>query len=197
MESGSANTLKAVTYRYDGGTAANWAYNNYNKYSTNFPAFKVWGSDCTNFVSQALYAGGKSMAGNWYCYKKNSKYLVPTNATQLNYSWRLSDPSPWISVVTFNDYWKPKSTVHGYDNDNYKTNHAAIYQGVSIYRGDVVVLHKGVAGWITYPTHVMIISDYDLNNKDFKLAGHSKERQAYPLLQAITGYSYVEFFEIP
>jgi hypothetical protein len=47
----------------------------------------------------------------------------------------------------------------------------------------------------------MIISAYDTSNKDFKLAGHSNERQALPLLDAISpaygDYDYFEILEIP
>lgn len=181
---------------YDGTTAGTWAYNNYNKYDTAFPAFNAgWGSDCTNFVSQALYHGGKVMSGDWYVTKKNSTYLSPASATQLNYSWTLSDPSPWISVSEFYDYWWDKSTVLTYSHDNYVANHTTIYNQ-SIYKGDVVVFSKGFAGIATMPTHLMIVSDYDTTNKDFKLAGHSNERQAYALLSAIADYSQIEFFEI-
>lgn len=191
-----SSSVTATATSYDGTKAGDWAYSNYNKYSTNFPAFTAWGSDCTNFVSQAMYAGGKSMAGTWYCYKKNSTYLVPKSATELNYSWTLSDPSPWISVSTFNDYWRDKSVDHSYDHDYYVANHNTIYD-YSIYKGDVVVFSKGVAGFITVPTHAMIISAYDNTNKDFKLAGHSTERQAYALLDAISNYSCIDIYEIP
>ncbi|MBT2286508.1 amidase domain-containing protein [Paenibacillus polymyxa] len=182
---------------YNSAAAGNWAYNNYNKYSTNYPAFTAWGSDCTNFVSQAMHVGGgKPMSGNWSAYKKNSTYLVPKNATELNYSWTFSDPSPWISVEQFSKYWIPKSTVYSYSKDNYEKNHKSIYLG-SIAKGDVVIFSKGVAGWITTPTHLMIISDLDGLNRDFKLAGHSNERQAYPLLSAIKSYDYIEILKIP
>lgn len=167
-ESKSEISLAAA---YNGTAAGDWAYNNYNKYNTNFPAFNAgWGSDCTNFVSQAMHlGGGKAMEGKWYVYKKNSTYLSPKSASELNYSWTLADPSPWISVQEFRDYWKPKSTVHSYSRKNYQDNHSTIYNS-TIYKGDVVVFHKGVAGWITTPTHLMIISAYDTSNKDFKLA---------------------------
>ncbi len=45
------------------------------------------------------------------------------------------------------------------------------------------------------PTHAMIISAYDTGKKDFKMAGHSVERQAKPLLEIMPAYTYVEFFE--
>lgn len=183
---------------YNGPAAGDWAYNNYNKYSTNYPKFTGnFGTDCTNFVSQAMHVGGgKPQAGNWSISKKNSTYWVINSANELNYSWKLSDPSPWISVKEFSSYWNPKSKVHGMSHDSYRDNHSSVYNR-SIYKGDVVVFHKGVAGWVTVPTHLMIISEFDTTNKDFKLAGHSNERQAYPLLSAISDYSYIEILEIP
>lgn len=36
--------------------------------------------DCANFASQAIHVGGEpEMQEDWYCCKKNSTYLVPTN----------------------------------------------------------------------------------------------------------------------
>lgn len=35
----------------------------------------------------------------------------------------------------------------------------------------------------------MIISDYDAEDSDFLLAGHTNPRQAYPMYDAIAGYS--------
>lgn len=191
----SVSTLMA-TSSYDWDGAGNWAYNNYNKYNTNYPAFNNPNSsysDCTNFVSQAMHVGGgMPMQGNWYCYKKNSTYPSPINATQLDYSWSLSDPSPWISVSQFEQFWRPKATARFYTHDYYIANHKTIFSN-PIYRGDIVILHKGIANWVTIPTHAMIISKYDTTNKDFKLAGHSQVRQEHPLLLAIADYAEVEF----
>ncbi|MFT9488443.1 amidase domain-containing protein [Tepidibacillus infernus] len=195
------NSFTILASYYNGTAAGDWAYNNYNnynKYSTNYPAFTGgWGSDCTNFVSQAMHVGGgKAMEGTWYIYKKNSTYLVPTSAAELDYSWTLADPSPWISVDTFLSYWRPKSTVHSMSHDYYVANHKTVYTR-SIYKGDVVIFSKGVANFITVPTHAMIISAYDTVNSDFKLAGHSNERRDYPLLSAISDYSHIDIIEIP
>ncbi|WP_156424371.1 amidase domain-containing protein [Bacillus sp. FJAT-27445] len=182
---------------YNTYSAADWAYNNYNKYSTNYPNFTgSYGSDCANFVSQAMHVGGgMPKSGNWTITKKNSTYWIINSAYELDYSWTLTDPSPWISVVEFKSYWNPKSTVHSMATSYYKTNHTQVYNR-PIYRGGVVILHKGASGFITVPTHVMIISDYDNNNSDFKLAGHSNERQALPLLTAISDYAHLEILVI-
>lgn len=188
----------SIAYAYNGEYAGNWAYNNYNKYSTNYPKFTgSFGTDCTNFVSQAMHiGGGKPKAGNWTITKKNSTYWVINSASQLNHSWTLTDPSPWISVKEFSKYWRPKSKVHSFSSEHYRVNHKTIYER-NIFKGDVVILHKGVAGFATVPTHLIIISRYDSTKKDFLLAGHSNERQAYPLLTARSGYSQIEILEIP
>ncbi|EPR08100.1 amidase domain-containing protein [Ruminiclostridium papyrosolvens] len=191
------NATAAYTGTYTGGLAGDWAYNNYNKYSTSFPAFhnnNNYGSDCTNFVSQAMYSGGgMPFQENWYCFMKNPTYLNPTSATELNFSWTLSDPSPWISVKEFRDFWMYKAVGTYYcTKSDYVANHVTQYNK-PIRKGDVIVLHKGISDFITVPTHCMIISRYDTVNKDFLLAGHSNERQAHPLLTAIDAYACVEF----
>lgn len=193
-----AEEVSLLATSYDANGAGEWAYQNYNKYRQDFPRFTgKFGTDCTNFVSQAMHIGGhKPKSGKWAIARKNSKYWIINSASQLNYSWKLTDPSPWISVREFNSYWRSKSKVHAMDTENYRRDHKTVYNG-TIHKGHVVVLHKGIASFITLPTHIMIISAYDSKNYDFKLAGHSNERQAYPLLSAIQNYVYMEIFEIP
>ncbi|WP_369899725.1 amidase domain-containing protein [Bacillus manliponensis] len=193
------SNLNGTLASYNGSAAGDWAYDNYNKYRRDFPRFTgQFGTDCTNFVSQAMHlAGGKPQSGNWYVSQKNSNYWIINSAAELDNSWSLSDPSPWISVEEFRDYWKPNATTHGFSRTRYESEHATIYNR-SINKGDVVVLHKGVANWMTTPSHLMIISRYDPNKKDFLLAGHSNERQALPVLEAIASgpYDYIEFLEL-
>ena len=194
------NTIATYT-GYNDLQAANWAYNNYqNTATTNYPYFdsSIYGSDCANFVSQAMHeGGGMPMMGNWYCNKKNSTYPIPANATQLNYSWSLSDPSPWISVTSlksFLDGISPMALSFSYTKAEYVTNHATIYNS-SITLGSVVLLCKGLS-WVQLPTHAMIISRYDSINRDFLLAAHSNPRRDHPLLTAIDSYAGVIFYRI-
>ena len=108
MDARRSNTRATAAYddNFSASTAGQWAYNNYDQYNENFPAFNNgFGSDCTNFVSQALYFGGMEMHDTWYCHKKNNDYPSPASAAQLDYSWTLEDPSPWISAKEFNNYW--------------------------------------------------------------------------------------------
>ena len=46
---------QAFAYSYNGGAAASYADTYWSNYNPNYPSFA---DDCTNFVSQSLYAGG-------------------------------------------------------------------------------------------------------------------------------------------
>lgn len=62
------------TFLYDRIKAVQYAERWWNSYSPNYPHFAV---DCTNFVSQCLYAGGAPMNGapirekGWWCQANN------------------------------------------------------------------------------------------------------------------------------
>lgn len=186
--SGSNATI--TSSGYNAAAASNWAFTNYNKYSTNYPRFTgSFGTNCTNFISQAMHVGGGiSKQGNWTISRKNTKYHIINIATELNYSWTLTDPSPWISVKEFSQFWRPKSTVRTATNSQYLTN-PTNYQNQRV--GDIVLFSKGVAGTITVPTHAMIITQR--TGTDFNLAGNSVERQAHPLKTAISAYQQIDF----
>ena len=168
---------------YNRTNAVKYATDNYNKYNSNYPDMRDMGGDCANFVSQCLFRGGKAMSGNWYVYKKNNVYPKPNSAKQLNYSWNLSDPSPWISAKEFNSYWKNKcNKKYEYKAQYYIDNHKTIYSQ-SILSGDVVQFKKKVGFWYQ-AYHTMIIVGYDTSNKDFILAGHSSPTKTRKLLAA-------------
>ena len=185
---------------YSGYTAATWARANYNQYSTNYPKLTEGDfSDCANFVSQAIEQGGKIQDSEWYCTKKNSTYLVPTTVAQLNYSWDLADPSPWTAVREFRSYWVENcdtSTI--YSCSYYNNNHNVVYS-LPWYKGDVLILHTGIYGFVTIPKHAMMITGYDSVNKDYLYSSHSSERLDKELLFATAsaqGYAAVEFIAI-
>lgn len=99
------NTLN--NWSYNSTNAVNYALNNYNNYNSSYPNVTALGGDCANFVSQSLYAGGIPMNGSWYVYKKNSTYPSPQTVAELDHSWTLASPSPWISAKEFNAKWYP------------------------------------------------------------------------------------------
>ena len=178
-------------YTYNGSTAATWARNNYNVYSPMFPNMNDMGGDCANFVSQALNQGGISMFNTWYCYRNNTTYPKPANTTQLDYSWNLADPSPWISAVQFQYFWASRCTYYEYTSTDYISNHATIYTQPIVF-GDVIVFFSGTVWWSS-PSHVVIITAYDTVNKDFKYSGHNNDRLNKPLLDVIGDYYRVRF----
>lgn len=175
--------------------AGQWAYENYGRHTEDFPNFhhtNEWASNCTNFVSQALHVGGSMLMNDkWYCFKKNGTYCIPANAYELNYNWTLSDPSPWISLSEFDPFWTARSDYYFQYSKNYYINyHDNLFFDDPIVRGDVIILCKTIL-WFTIPYHAMIVSDYDFDNGDLKLAGDSNPRKAYPLLEAIQDYDAV------
>lgn len=192
-ENGEVFTTLAA---FNNSGAANWAYNNWNSYSRNYPKFTGnFGTDCTNFVSQALHVGGgKPKSGNWSISRKNLNYWTINSASQLNNSWKLTDPSPWISVKEFRSYWGSRSNITTHSSASYTKNHKQIFSTNRL--GNVIVFRKGVANFATVPTHLMIVSRTDSTNKDFLLAGHTTNRQKHPLLTAIKSYAQIEFLQI-
>lgn len=174
--------------------AGEWAYENYYKYNENFPAFNNgFGSDCMNFVSQALYFGGMEMHDTWYCHKKNNEYPRPSSAAELDYSWTLEDPSPWISVEQFVSFWSDKTDAfYEYKSSEYTENHSKIYVE-PITKGDVIILCNKTLWWTT-PKHAMIVSAYDTTNWDFLCAGHSNMRKDLPLVTAVSNYDVVRIY---
>lgn len=67
---------------YSGTAAAQYADTYWSKYNRSYPSFANSGGDCTNFVSQALFAGGIQMrtsptySGNaaWYMIQSRKSY---------------------------------------------------------------------------------------------------------------------------
>lgn len=195
----STKTQNAKTLSYNGYQAGYvYAYSYYNTYPSTYADLSVWdgGKDCTNFVSRCMeLGGGLAMQDSWYSYRINTVYPQPVSVSQLNYSWNLADPSPWISVLPWSDYWGSQSTVYSYTRSQYINDHENIfYEDISY--GDIVLFYT-VWGWRQGPCHEMIISRYDSSVKDFKLAGHSAERQAYALLEIFannSSYGSIAFF---
>lgn len=76
-----------LSYQYDRARAVRYAETWWNRHNPVFPSFPV---DCTNFVSQCLYAGGAPMTGypnrarGWWC--QNGSW---------SYSWAVAHSFRW------------------------------------------------------------------------------------------------------
>jgi hypothetical protein len=83
----SAPTTGFAASGYNGAAAAAYADTYWQTYNPSWPSFATSGGDCTNFVSQALYAGGIAMRSSpqyngdaaWYMVKvkRHWTYAAP------------------------------------------------------------------------------------------------------------------------
>lgn len=138
--------------------AHKWAYsknNDYNYYGSN-------GGDCTNFVSQCLYAGGLKET------KPSRKPNGIMGTTSYWYSDKPNVSTPWIRVSDFHSYWAPKVPDANYQGDTTVSRNGNI--------GDVVQFRYAgtLKRW-----HTMIITKKDKNQ--VYLSGHTTNRKDYPI----------------
>ena len=61
---------RGLRVAYSGAAAATYADTYWQSYNTDWPSFTRKGGDCTNFVSQVLYAGGIAMGPGTCCRAK-------------------------------------------------------------------------------------------------------------------------------
>lgn len=185
------NSSLAVVYDWE--AARNYAIEHaYNYNYAEYPDLSNFGnapSDCANFVSQCLYAGGKSKSGDWYIYKLNSNNPVPSTVAELDASWDLADPSPWISAKEFGGYWSTNAvSTKTYNVTDYLALSNRVISGYGI--GDVIqTLRKSVFNY--YPEHTMILTR--ISGSDFKYSAHSIDRADANLTTALGDPDYATY----
>ncbi|NRG47739.1 amidase domain-containing protein [Bacillus sp. CRN 9] len=157
-------TLNPVTIQpfaaYNRTAAANYAIKWYNGRNSQYNNHRL---DCTNFVSQAVFAGGKSMkkprsrpsgidktTSYWY----SERYSLP------HYKYGYRESSSWVNVADFNTYWAKTQKVVT------STSKTTIINNANV--GDVVQLKRASDGrWF----HSMIV--HKKSNGTIYLAGHT------------------------
>jgi hypothetical protein len=86
---------------YDRRAAAKYALKYATNYNPEWPSYKGGGGDCTNFVSQALYAGGWTML-------KHEEVSSPRHSVQSWYSDRFryggEHTNTWSNARDFNSF---------------------------------------------------------------------------------------------
>lgn len=198
-ESDGAFTISASSANLDRTKTDAYVDKYYTNYNTpTYPDLTDIGGDCANFVSQALKAGGATTDTKWYIKAKQSppKYVYPQNVTELDYSWDLYDPSPWISAEEFNQHWDGFSAWYfSYTPSEVKSNHSSIYS--DLWRGDVIQITKKVNWWFE-GYHTMIVSSYV--SGDLGMSYHTTDTNDKPLLTIVNTYSSsdyrFDFFEM-
>ena len=180
---------------YDPNLAVIYATLNYdNCDNTTFPYFNQGDlkGDCANFVSQSIYIAGKPMQGDWYIKKLNNSYQKPLYPSQLNYSWELADPSPWISAKHFRLYWKERVAIQEYKVSELLDNPYLLDEaGFEI--GDVITYCKR-DGLDVIGVHTVIITGAqnvkvnNINKKMFTVSQHTSEALNKSLLDSLEAY---------
>ena len=173
---------------YDRANAIAYAQKWYNSRN---PQYYSYTSDCANFVSQCLLAGGIYMTEKWYSFRISRK------ATRLNlrgyinnylYDWAVS-PSWRLAAKQFSYFSKPSN---GYIKDSVikvksfsEIKYAANYYGVR--KGDLLYFVKKGA---SSPHHATIIAK--VANNTLYYAAHSKPRKEHDAGKSIgTGHLWI------
>lgn len=184
-----------------------YAYSNYDAGNTNhistYPFLE--GADCANFVSQCLCAAGKHYDGNWRINKKNNTYLSPfynvsqtEGISRLNYTWELSDPSPWISAIQFENYWTGKVTSAQYSlsniiNNNISSSASKVGDVMQILEKTNYIFPESLFHNDYEACHTMYVTQNSNNNKlgGYKLTYHSSNAKDKSLTE-VCNYYYDE-----
>ena len=179
-----------------------YARANYNNYVPTYPRLTVYNNDdcdCANFVSQCMAAAGKRYSGNWRVYPKNGTYPTPIDSTKLNYSWQLSDPSPWISAVQFGAYWQNTVNYEAIKKTDIVNNNSSTQYVYG--RGDVVQLATCdlFGNYVGY--HTMYITDLTNYNdkRTYKLTYHSIneiDKKVSDICYGVANDRYFVFYNI-
>lgn len=153
-------TTSLIRSTYDGDAAADYALEYCYNYNPDYPNWETYNPgytwDCANFVSQCLFAGGKSMEGsdptsfsNWFSYGN------VCSTSQVSSTWRGAD--------AFRHYWMSNAS-------SYKTFYSIGSESYNYtWKGDAVTaLNSNGRGY-----HTLICVGYD--NPDDILAAHSND----------------------
>lgn len=161
MPDSRINGVRTLEASYSSSDAVAYAKKYYNTYNTAYPDWTSYGGDCANFISQCLYAGGKSMKGtpgsstaaqdwsNWFSTGSSC------NTSNVSSTWR--------GANAFKSYWQ--SNASGYSTFSSVGSSSYNYG----FTGDAVsLLNSNGSAY-----HTLIIVGYDSANKDFIVAAHT------------------------
>lgn len=147
------------------------------------PLYKSYGADCTNYVSQCVKAGGKSMTKPSSIptgVKGTTKYWYSVRYEEWHtnhYVYKWKESSSFINVADFYTYWKNR----GIKTASYSSK-AKLQNGVSV--GDVVQLKNGKGKWF----HSIIITGGSKGARTY--CGHTKNRKDEPVKNISGAVSY-------
>lgn len=159
----------------------------WKNYNTAYPSFKQGGGDCTNFISQILYAGGMPWeddgipanhknSKNWYC---KSGATLKDNEKRITFTWKIAASFKW--------HWMKRVDKH------FMVGYSDIIDNIDdisnqVYVGDVVQFcyPSGI------PYHTLAVTgfnkDPEYNIKDIVLASHDMDSNSRSLYRTVLKY---------
>lgn len=161
MPAAQINGVRTRASSYSYSDAVDYAKEYFYPYDSAYPDWSSYGGDCANFISQCLYAGGKSMKGtpatstaaqNW-----SNWFSTGSSCDTKNVS------STWRGANAFKDYWQRNasgySTFSSVGADSYSYG----------FTGDAIsLLNSNGSAY-----HTLMIVGYDSANRDFIVAAHT------------------------
>lgn len=172
---------------YDRSKAKAYIDTYWKNYNPAYPSFHSGGGDCTNFVSQVLYAGGMpwaddknptnhKMSINWYC---KPGATGKDNEKRITFSWKIA--------AVFKAHWIKRVEMHKmYSYTEAIQNMNELSRGTFL--GDVVQFcySSGV------PYHTLAITAYnrdpEYNVRDIVLASHDIDSNNRSLYRTMLKY---------
>jgi hypothetical protein len=188
--------LEAVSYSreervnnsfYDRAKAKAYIDTYWKNYNPAYPSFSHGGGDCTNFISQVLYAGGMPWVddGNPANHRKSTNWYCKPGATAKDSERRIT--FSWKIAAVFKAHWIDRVEQHRmFSYSEAIKNIDAIAD--SVYLGDVVQFcySSGV------PYHTLAITgfnrDPEYKIKDIVLASHDIDSNRRSLYRTMLKY---------
>ncbi len=183
----SRDSSRRANSFYDRAKAKAYIDTYWKNYNPAYPSFHHGGGDCTNFISQVLYAGGMPWAddGNPANHKKSTNWYCKQGATakdsekRITFSWKIS--------AVFKAHWIKRVAVHNiYSYTDSIRRIEEISNGV--YIGDVVQFcySSGV------PYHTLVVTgfnkDPEYHIRDIVLASHDIDSNTRSLYRTMLKY---------
>jgi hypothetical protein len=172
---------------YDRGKAKAYIDAYWKNYNPAYPSFHHGGGDCTNFISQVLYAGGMPWADdkNPANHKKSTNWYCKPGATNKDSEKRIT--FSWKIAAVFKAHWLKRVDLHKmYSYAEAIPNINAISN--SVFLGDVVQFcySSGV------PYHTLAVTgfnrDPEYHIKDIVLASHDVDSNTRSLYRTLLKY---------
>jgi hypothetical protein len=195
----------ALLFPYSGDAAANYGYTFGNVFDNGI--FKRMENDCTNFISQCLWAGYGGTSGIDLSNTEQLKQRVKQNYRMVDlpdthYDWwglnadsPLAYPSPsFMRVMELWDFFLSNQSLGpkgiGYNNNQYYWQ----LEGTTIHRGDVLQFYSYAKS--RYSHSVIVVSpeseSYTSNSPwTIRVAQHTGDYNSRPLHQLIAVFSDV------